>query len=93
MSASSPYIHVKLDVAKGDVHMKSVDIVRTSPDLAIVNVEVAGKAKGLRFDVGKQAFFDSLGSRKLDKAVADLKEPLTVGIASAKRKSGSKRKP
>lgn len=84
----NPYIDVRLgDVpSKDGVTLKSAKVVRSSPDLAIVKVEVAGKNQGLRFDTGKQVFFDSLGDAKLDRAVDSLRGPLTARLVKARQR-------
>lgn len=86
---NSRYIHVNLGKVPGEgkVRLKSADVVRNSPDLAIVNVEVDGERKGLRFDMGKQRFFDSLGSEQLDESVALLKKPLTAKLTAARNRA------
>lgn len=86
--ADSSFIHVNLGSVprKKGLEVKSADVVRVSPDLAIINFEVDGAPEGVRFDLAKQIFLDSLGSKRLDTAVEALKEPITVKIEMAKKR-------
>lgn len=86
--AESNFIHVRLRgiPAKKGVRAKSADIVRISPDLAMVNLEVAGESETVRIDLAKQVFLDSLGSKRLDAALEELKGPISGQILRAKPK-------
>ncbi len=87
--AQSNFIHVDLRAVprKGDIRAKSADVVRISPDMAMINLNVRGEPETVRFDLAKQVFLDSLGSKKLDLALEELRGPITVRIGAAKAKT------
>jgi len=89
--AESHFIHVILRgvPAKRGVRAKSADIVRISPDLAMVNLDVAGEPETVRIDLAKQVFLDSLGNERLDAALEELRGPITGKILRAKPKRGT----
>lgn len=68
------------------IRLDSAELRDLTPALATVNVEVNGKREGLRFDLAKQVFLDSLGDERLDAAISELRGPISTEIELARER-------